>query len=72
MFLNFIVKKRRLFIILKLNIVCPTAQLKATDKSQDAAGFLASKFVTRPDIRESALPAFIDWALSSALTGNNH
>jgi len=46
------------------------AQLKATDKSQDAAGFLASKFVTRPDIRESALPAFIDWALSSALTEN--
>jgi len=33
------------------------------DKSRDAAAFLASKFLTRPDTRETVLPAFLDWTI---------
>jgi len=38
-------------------------QLRSKDKSRDAAGYLASKFLTRPDTRDSVLPEFLDWAL---------
>ena len=37
--------------------------LSVSDKSRDAAAFLASKFLTRPDTVSTYLPAFLDWAV---------
>ncbi|XP_070581206.1 tubulin-specific chaperone D-like [Ptychodera flava] len=38
--------------------------LDVSDKSRDAAAYLLSKFLTRPDVKAQRLPAFIDWALT--------
>ena len=43
--------------------------MTAFDKSKDAANYLASKFLSRPDIKETHLPSFIDWALDLCTTG---
>ena len=37
--------------------------LKRGDKCQDAAAFLASKFLTRPEIVTNLMPEFLDWAM---------
>ena len=37
--------------------------LNVTDKSRDAAGYMLSKFLTRPDVKKEHLPVFIDWSL---------
>lgn len=37
--------------------------LALRNKSQDAAAFLASKFLTRPDIVQMYLSVFFDWAI---------
>ena len=37
--------------------------LDAKDKSRDAAAYMLSKFLTRPDVRKEKLPAFLDWCL---------
>ncbi|XP_033109918.1 tubulin-specific chaperone D-like isoform X2 [Anneissia japonica] len=38
--------------------------LDVSDKSRDAAAYMLSKFVTRPDVRKEQLPVFIDWCLT--------
>ena len=43
--------------------------MTAFDKSKDAANYLASKFLSRPDIKETHLPSFVDWALELCTTG---
>ena len=35
----------------------------ATDKSRDAAAYMLSRFLTRPDVKKEKLPAFLDWGL---------
>ena len=47
-----------------------SVHLTSRDKSRDAASYLASKFLTRPDTRDTSLPAFLDWALVTATKGN--
>lgn len=37
--------------------------LNAKDKSSDAAAYMLSKFMTRPDVKSSHLPPFLDWAM---------
>lgn len=37
--------------------------LGAGDKSRDAAAYLLSKFLTRPDVKREFLPQMIDWNL---------
>ncbi|KAJ8318891.1 hypothetical protein KUTeg_003982 [Tegillarca granosa] len=37
--------------------------LTVNDKSRDAAAYLASKFLTRPDVKKQRLPEFLDWSL---------
>lgn len=58
-----------LLIYLLILTVSALVQLTSRDKSRDAAGYLASKFLTRPDTRDSSLPAFLDWALIAATSG---
>ena len=38
--------------------------LGVTSRCQDAAAFLASRFLTRPEIVRLHLPAFLDWAMA--------
>ncbi|CAH1795099.1 unnamed protein product, partial [Owenia fusiformis] len=40
------------------------------DKSQDAAAYLVSRFLTRPDVKEKRLPDFLDWALVTMKDAN--
>ena len=35
------------------------------DKSRDAAAYMLSKFLTRPDVKQQKLPEFLDWALQA-------
>ena len=42
--------------------------IDVSDKSRDAAAYMLSRFMTRPDVKKEALPVFIDWALCE-LTG---
>ena len=37
--------------------------LTVADKSRDAAAYLMSRFMTRPDVKKAKLPEFIDWTL---------
>lgn len=37
--------------------------LSVNDKSRDAAAYLASRFLTRPDVQREKLPSFLDWSL---------
>lgn len=37
--------------------------LSVNDKSRDAAAYLASRFLTRPDVQREKLPDFLDWSL---------
>ena len=37
--------------------------LKRGDKCQDAAAFLSSKFLTRPETVKKLMPEFLDWAM---------
>ena len=67
-------KKFRLIYLKKSSsqyflFVC-SVHLTSRDKSRDAASYLASKFLTRPDTRDTSLPAFLDWALVTATKGN--
>ena len=45
-------------------------QMTAFDKSRDAASYLASKFLSRPDTKQTHLPDFIDWALQLSTKGS--
>ena len=45
-------------------------QMTAFDKSRDAASYLASKFLSRPDTKQTHLPDFIDWALQLCTKGS--
>ncbi|XP_071963233.1 tubulin-specific chaperone D-like [Antedon mediterranea] len=38
--------------------------LDVSDKSRDAAAYMLSKFITRPDVKKEQLPVFIDWCLT--------
>ncbi|GFR62125.1 tubulin-specific chaperone D, partial [Elysia marginata] len=42
--------------------ICKT-YLTVTDKSRDAASYLMSRFLTRPDIKEELLPSCLDWMM---------
>ena len=42
--------------------------LKRGDKCQDAAAFLSSKFLTRPEIVTNLTPEFLDWAMQIIAT----
>ncbi len=71
---KFTKKKFRLIYLKKSSsqyflFVC-SVHLTSRDKSRDAASYLASKFLTRPDTRDTSLPAFLDWALVTATKGN--
>lgn len=35
--------------------------LSTTTTAQDMASYLASVYITRPDVRDSQLPQFLDW-----------
>lgn len=37
--------------------------LSVPDKSRDAAAYLMSRFMTRPDVKLKKLPEFLDWAM---------
>ncbi|ELW68168.1 Tubulin-specific chaperone D [Tupaia chinensis] len=37
--------------------------LVVSDKARDAAAVLVSKFITRPDVKQRKMPAFLDWSL---------
>ncbi|XP_049557798.1 tubulin-specific chaperone D isoform X1 [Orcinus orca] len=37
--------------------------LVVSDKAQDAAAVLVSKFVTRPDVKQKKMASFLDWSL---------
>ncbi|RUS69826.1 hypothetical protein EGW08_022413 [Elysia chlorotica] len=37
--------------------------MPVTDKSRDAASYLMSRFLTRPDIKEELLPSCLDWMM---------
>lgn len=41
------------------------------DKSRDAAAYLASRFMTRPDVQREKLPDFLDWSLQMLHTANS-
>ena len=43
--------------------------MTAFDKSRDAASYLASKFLSRPDTKQTHLPDFVDWALQLCTKG---
>ncbi|XP_033744746.1 tubulin-specific chaperone D-like [Pecten maximus] len=38
--------------------------LTENDKCRDAAAYLTSRFLTRPDVKKERLPDFLDWALN--------
>ena len=38
--------------------------LEVSDKCRDAAAYMISRFMTRPDVKKQQLPGFIDWILS--------
>ncbi|XP_078610287.1 tubulin-specific chaperone D-like [Branchiostoma floridae x Branchiostoma japonicum] len=40
------------------------------DTAREAAAFLISKFLTRPDVQKQHLPAFLDWALVTLTQAN--
>lgn len=40
------------------------------DKSRDAAAYMLSKFLTRPDVKKQKLPEFLNWALLAVKTGD--
>ena len=42
--------------------------LEVSDKSRDAAGYMLSRFMTRPDVTKTKLPEFLDWALKKVHT----
>lgn len=42
--------------------ICKT-YLTVTDKSRDAASYLMSRFLTRPDVKEELLPSCLDWMM---------
>lgn len=44
--------------------------LTVNDKSRDAAAYLASRFMTRPDVQREKLPDFLDWSLQMLHTAN--
>jgi len=37
--------------------------LDVVDKSRDAAAYMLSRFLTRPDVKLAKLPDFINWSL---------
>ncbi|XP_060577597.1 tubulin-specific chaperone D-like [Ruditapes philippinarum] len=37
--------------------------LMVADKTRDAAAYLMSRFMTRPDVKKKKLPEFLDWAM---------
>ena len=37
--------------------------LDVSDKSRDAAAYMLSRFMTRPDVKKHKLPEFLDWCL---------
>ncbi|KAG1714374.1 Tubulin-specific chaperone D [Nymphon striatum] len=53
--------KNRLFEIAKI-------YLCVSDKCRDVAAFFVSKFVSRPDVKQTHLPQFIDWCLQSVMS----
>lgn len=38
--------------------------LEMVDKSRDAAAYMLSRFLTRPDVKVAALSEFIGWSLT--------
>ncbi|XP_069124940.1 tubulin-specific chaperone D-like [Argopecten irradians] len=44
--------------------------LTENDKCRDAAGYLASRFLTRPDVKKDRLPDFLDWALNILISSD--
>ncbi|UYV63683.1 TBCD [Cordylochernes scorpioides] len=47
---------QRVVLLLKSYLMVP-------DKAQDAAAFLAARFLSRPDMKDAVLPEFLDWAV---------
>ena len=41
--------------------------LAVANKTQDAAAYLASKFLTRPEITKRLLPEFLDWSMKAVV-----
>ena len=37
--------------------------LDGSDKSRDAAAYMLSRFMTRPDVKKHKFPEFLDWCL---------
>ncbi|PVD38225.1 hypothetical protein C0Q70_00836 [Pomacea canaliculata] len=44
--------------------------LKVNDKCRDAAAYLMSRFLTRPDVKKECLPEMIDWNLKIICTSD--
>ena len=44
--------------------------LPAVDKSRDAAAYLLSRFMTRPDVKKRKLPEFLNWAMKYMTTAD--
>ena len=43
---------------------CFQMYLDVSDKSRDAAGYMLSRFMTRPDVKKEKLPEYLDWSLT--------
>ena len=37
--------------------------LDVSDKTRDAAAYMLSRFMTRPDVKQQRLPEFLDWSI---------
>ncbi|XP_059170269.1 tubulin-specific chaperone D-like isoform X2 [Physella acuta] len=44
--------------------------LSVNDKSRDAAAYLMSKFLTRPDVKQDLLPQCLDWMMQTLKTAD--
>ena len=45
--------------------------LDVSDKTRDAAAYMLSRFMTRPDVKTQKLPEFLDWAITSVRSADS-
>ncbi|KAK7003235.1 tubulin-specific chaperone D [Biomphalaria glabrata] len=53
----------------RIMTICKT-YLSVNDKSRDAAGYLMSRFLTRPDVKQVLLPQSLDWMMQILKTSD--
>ena len=51
-------------------VFCLQQYLCVCDKSRDAAAYMLSKFLTRPDVKKQKLAEFFNWALLAMKTAD--